>query len=180
MGKKHTALVVVIGVAQLDALDCCRVPAADNVETAGDVLHYVLPAMAGGLTIEVSPGELLDKITILVIKSEHIADPAKLANIRQELSGLMAVRDREVAPSDELTGLTAELKEVNEALWRIEDDVRRCDRDGDFGPRFVELARSVYRTNDRRAALKRRVNELLGARVVEEKSYADYGGGAGE
>ena len=126
------------------------------------------------VTVEVSPGELLDKITILEIKSQRISDAAKLRNVAVELRALEAAR-RALPESPALAALAAELKAVNEALWRIEDDIRRCDRDGDFGPRFVELARSVYRTNDRRAALKRRVNELLGARIVEEKSYADYG-----
>ena len=76
--------------------------------------------------------------------------------------------------AEELTRLTADLRAVNEALWQIEDDVRDCERHRDFGPRFVELARSVYHTNDRRAELKRRVNELLGSRIVEEKAYAEY------
>jgi Family of unknown function (DUF6165) len=130
--------------------------------------------------VEVSPGELLDKITILEIKSQRITDPAKLRNVASELRSLEAARRRALPETPQLAALAAELRAVNEALWQIEDDIRRCERDGDFGPRFVELARSVYRTNDRRAALKRRVNDLLGARVVEEKSYADYGGGASE
>jgi tetratricopeptide (TPR) repeat protein len=129
---------------------------------------------AGAIRVEIAPGELIDKITILQIKSERIADPAKLANVRRELAELTEVCDREVAPSAELTGLAAELKEVNEALWRIEDDIRDCERRRDFGPAFVELARSVYRENDRRAALKRRINDLLGSRIVEEKSYRPY------
>jgi hypothetical protein len=130
--------------------------------------------------VEVSPGELLDKISILQIKSQRITDPAKLRNVASELWSLEAARRRALPDWPELAALAAELRAVNEALWQIEDAIRECDRDGDFGPRFVELARSVYRTNDRRAALKRRVNDLLGARVVEEKSYADYGGGATE
>ncbi|MBT4865441.1 MAG: hypothetical protein HON53_10015, partial [Planctomycetaceae bacterium] len=75
---------------------------------------------------------------------------------------------------DQLDRLTAELKAVNEALWEIEDDIRDCERAQDFGPRFIELARSVYVTNDQRAALKREINDLLGSRIVEEKSYASY------
>jgi hypothetical protein len=131
------------------------------------------PAAAGpaGLCVEVSAGELIDKITILQIKSERIADPAKLANVRRELAVLAAVRDREVAPSAELAGLADELRQLNEALWQVEDDIRDCERRQDFGPRFVELARSVYRHNDRRSALKRRINDLLGSRLIEEKSY---------
>jgi hypothetical protein len=79
-----------------------------------------------------------------------------------------------VTPSAELTGLAAELKQVNEALWRIEDDIRDCERRQNFGPVFIELARSVYRENDRRASLKSRINDLLGSRIVEEKSYRSW------
>jgi predicted dienelactone hydrolase len=118
------------------------------------------------LLIEVPAGELIDKITILEIKGARIADPEKLRHVRAELTALAAVRDGALPPSADLAGLTAQLKAVNEALWQVEDDLR---------PRFVELARSVYRHNDRRAALKRAVNELLGSRLVEEKSYAPYG-----
>jgi hypothetical protein len=124
--------------------------------------------------IEVSPGELIDKITILEIKTERIADEGKLANVRAELATLVAARDGALEASSELASLAAELKAVNEALWEIEDHIRDCERAEDFGPRFVELARSVYRTNDRRAALKRRINDLLGSRLIEEKSYAAY------
>lgn len=124
--------------------------------------------------IPVAWGELIDKITILEIKTERIADPAKLANVRTELDTLAASRDASLEASDTLDRLTAALKQVNEALWQIEDDIRDCERDGDFGARFVELARSVYKTNDQRAALKRQINELLGSRLVEEKSYKPY------
>jgi len=126
------------------------------------------------VTVEIAPGELIDKITILEIKSARLAEADKLANVRRELAALVAVRERAVPPSDELARLTAELKAANEALWDIEDEIRRCEGGQDFGPRFIELARSVYRTNDRRAGLKRRINQLLGARFLEEKSYAKY------
>ncbi|MEM6623722.1 MAG: DUF6165 family protein [Pseudomonadota bacterium] len=126
------------------------------------------------VTIEIAPGELIDKITILQIKSERIADSDKLANVRIELDTLEKSRDSALPASPKLDSLTADLKAVNEALWQIEDDIRDCERDGDFGPRFVELARSVYVTNDQRAALKRAINELLGSRLVEEKSYKPY------
>lgn len=121
-----------------------------------------------------SPGELIDKITILEIKAERIADPGKLANVHRELRSLTATRDEELAPSPELDEFTAELRRINESLWEIEDDIRDCERNGDFGDRFIELARAVYRTNDRRAAAKRSINELLGSELVEEKDYADY------
>lgn len=122
----------------------------------------------------VSWGELIDKITILEIKSRKVADPAKLANVLKELMLLCDVRDREFAGNAALAELTRQLKTVNEQLWAIEDDIRDCERRRDFGNRFVELARAVYVTNDERAMLKRRINELLGSALVEEKSYAAY------
>lgn len=122
----------------------------------------------------VSPGELIDKITILRIKCARIAEPGKLANVRRERALLEAVWEGHVAEAPELAALVADLQGVNEALWQIEDDLRDCERDGDFGPRFVALARSVYVTNDRRAALKRAINLALGSGIVEEKSYAAY------
>ena len=126
------------------------------------------------ILVEVAPGELIDKITILQIKSERIDDPEKIKNVRIELGVLEEARDSVVAASPELDRLTAELKSVNEALWAIEDDIRDCERSKDFGPKFIELARSVYRSNDRRAAAKREINELLGSKIIEEKSYAEY------
>jgi tetratricopeptide (TPR) repeat protein len=130
--------------------------------------------LPGPIQVEIAPGELIDKITILEIKSEQIEDPGKLRNVRSELATLQVARDRRLPPSEKLTALTAELKTVNEALWTTEDQLRRCERDLHFGPRFVELARSVYVRNDRRAALKRSINGLLGSRLMEEKAYVDY------
>jgi hypothetical protein len=127
---------------------------------------------ARSIAIEVAPGELLDKITILEIKSQRLTDAAQLGHVRVELAALSAARDQVLGGSEELAELTAELKAVNEALWEIEDALRACERGGDFGPRFIELARSVYRTNDRRAALKRRINERLDSEWIEEKAYA--------
>jgi hypothetical protein len=126
---------------------------------------------ACGVLIETSPGELIDKITILEIKSERIGDPAKLRNVRAELETLRAARARAVATSEELATLTAELRAVNEALWNVEDALRKCEGAGEFGAGFVELARSVYKNNDRRAGLKRAINERLGSGIIEEKSY---------
>ncbi len=128
------------------------------------------------LTVEVAPGELLDKLTILEIKAERITEAAKLRNVRTELAELAAVRREALPDSPELAELIGSLKEVNGRLWDIEDAIRRCEQEQDFGPRFVELARSVYRENDCRAALKRQINELLNSRLIEEKSYADYSG----
>ena len=134
----------------------------------------MLTMPAKPILVEVAPGELIDKITILQIKSERITDADKLKNVRVELEVLEAARDGAMAATLELGSLTAQLKQVNEALWEIEDGIRDCEREQDFGPKFVELARSVYHSNDRRAALKRQVNELLGSKLIEEKSYAAY------
>jgi tetratricopeptide (TPR) repeat protein len=133
-----------------------------------------VPRKAATIRVETAPGELIDKITILQIKSERMTDQAKLANVRIELATLTEARDQAVPMSPELDRLTADLKAANEALWEIEDNIRACERATDFGPRFIELARSVYRQNDRRAALKRAINELLGSKIIEEKSYAPY------
>jgi hypothetical protein len=125
----------------------------------------------------VSAGELIDKITILRVKAERIGDPAKEANVRAELALLEATAARELPASDELERLTAELTAINAALWDIEDDKRDCERRQDFGPAFVQLARRVYIDNDRRAAVKREINLLVGSEIVEEKSHKPYLGG---
>lgn len=122
----------------------------------------------------IAPGELIDKITILRIKSERIGDEAKLKNVRTELDILQKTQAEEVPQSDEMVRLEDALKTVNEALWEIEDDIRDCERNGDFGEEFIRLARAVYVTNDKRAALKKEINLLLGSTIVEEKSYAEY------
>ena len=124
--------------------------------------------------IEVSPGELIDKLTILEIKLARLSDAGALANVRHEYDSLAAERAGTLPASAELDRLAAELKAVNEALWVIEDDIRERERARDFGAKFVELARAVYRNNDRRAALKREINRLLGSAIVEEKSYSKY------
>ncbi len=124
------------------------------------------------VAVEVAPGELIDKITILEIKSERIPDEAKRANVLIELGVLSEARDRAIVGSDDLEALAAELRSVNETLWDVEDAIRECEHAGDFGVRFVELARSVYQNNDLRAELKRRINLMLGSKILEEKSYA--------
>ncbi|MBW7922737.1 MAG: hypothetical protein H3C51_11630 [Rubellimicrobium sp.] len=126
------------------------------------------------ILIPVAPGELIDKLTILRLKRERIADPAKLANMRLEEAMLAAVAD-DLPQSPRLIGLGDDLYAINARLWQIEDDIRLCERDGDFGPRFIALARAVYRVNDDRAAVKKAINLHLGSAIVEEKSYADYG-----
>ena len=131
--------------------------------------------MSGTLvSVPVSIGELVDKITILEIKSERLTKPEALENVRRELdllSGALADLKLEAAKLDPLRGA---LKTVNEALWEIEDDIRVEEANKRFEARFVELARAVYRTNDERAALKRQLNEACGSALVEEKSYEDY------
>ncbi len=126
------------------------------------------------LSIPVSPGELLDKLTILEIKAERIREADKLANVRRELALLDAVWRDAALETEPVGRLRAELKQVNEALWQIEDDIREQERSGRFGERFIALARSVYVTNDRRAAIKKAINVELGSAIVEEKSYRDY------
>ncbi len=126
------------------------------------------------IMVEIAPGELINKITILEIKIENIRDQDKLVNVRREYEILTDVLQKEVVQTEQLSRLTATLKQVNAELWRIEDDIRAQERAKTFGAEFVALARSVYRTNDRRAALKREINELLRSALIEEKSYATY------
>jgi hypothetical protein len=130
--------------------------------------------MADVIKVPVSFGEVLDKITILEIKSERIKDEAKLKNVRLELDELTKTWNEAVPEQDTITSLHKQLKAVNEELWVIEDDIRDEEADQNFGPRFIELARAVYVTNDKRAAIKKEVNLALGSRFVEEKSYQDY------
>ncbi len=125
------------------------------------------------ILVPISVGELMDKITILEIKSERIKNPAQLKNIMHELEALRAVRlghiDR--AMSDKLS---AELKTVNAKLWDVEDAIRDCDARGDFGGSFIEVARAVYRLNDERSRLKKAINVASGSRLFEEKSYRSF------
>jgi hypothetical protein len=129
---------------------------------------------AGAALAPVSFGELIDKIVILEIKASKLTDQQKLANVRNELALLGAVRAKLPLAGVDIDGLAGELRQVNETLWDIEDRIRGCERDQNFGPEFIELARSVYRTNDRRSALKRQINLLAGSAIVEEKSYRSY------
>lgn len=126
--------------------------------------------------IEVSCGELCDKITILEIKSARMTDSVKLANVARELEGLNRVWNGLdlAAVADAVADTRRALREVNEKLWVIEDDIRQLERERRFDADFIALARAVYQVNDERARLKRRIDELLGSRLVEEKSYAPY------
>jgi hypothetical protein len=121
--------------------------------------------------VPVSWGELIDKITILEIKARRIADATKRANVARELEALVKVRDAGGALPPPVISLADDLRAVNEALWEIEDAVRDCEAAGDFSARFVNLARSVYKSNDRRSALKRQINQAMGSELIEEKSY---------
>ena len=123
---------------------------------------------------EISAGELIDKLTILEIKLDHIADPGKRANVERERESLAATLAQELAEAEALRPLRGELKSVNARLWIVEDDLRRLEREGRFDDEFVALARAVYQTNDRRARLKREINEITRSEIVEEKSYEAY------
>ena len=126
------------------------------------------------ILIQVSPGELIDKMTILEVKLDHMSDPAKLANVRREHDMIKQTFRDNVADTPALAKLIAELKATNLALWTVEDLIRDHEREGNFGEKFVQLARSIYRINDERAAIKRRINILLDSAIVEEKSYSNY------
>lgn len=128
----------------------------------------------GPLMIEVGAGELIDKITILKIKAVRMTDQAKLGNVKHELDVLSRARVENLKQSAELDRLEDALRMVNEALWVIEDDIRACEAARDFGEKFIELARSVYIQNDKRAALKKSINELCGSSIIEEKSYTKF------
>jgi len=126
------------------------------------------------ISVPVSFGELIDKITILEIKSAHIRDAAKLANVRAELDALNQTWLSNAASRTDISDARGRLKKVNEDLWEIEDRIRLKEKAQAFDAEFIELARSVYFRNDERAAVKREINQALGSRLVEEKSYQDY------
>lgn len=126
------------------------------------------------INVPVSPGELLDKITILEIKAERITDEEKLRNVKMELALLTQTWGQSSVDHDAVLALRQVLKEINQALWDIEDRIRVKEAKEEFDQEFVDLARSVYVQNDRRAAAKKEINVLLGSRIVEEKSYAEY------
>jgi hypothetical protein len=126
------------------------------------------------LPLQTAPGEFLDKLTILEIKSERMSDAAKLANVRRELELLRETWAASPLSTRDVAALVAQLKGVNESLWEIEDRIREKEAAKAFDAEFIELARSVYRTNDRRAAIKRELNVALGSEILEEKSYQAY------
>jgi hypothetical protein len=126
------------------------------------------------LMVPISPGELVDKITILEIKSERMTDAAKLGNVRTELALLTSTWHASPFSSSDVDADWKALRSVNERLWDIEDRIRDKEREASFDAGFIELARAVYVTNDERAAIKKRINTRLGSTLVEEKSYAEY------
>ncbi len=130
------------------------------------------------IKVPISPGELLDKITILRIKSERIKDDAKVRNVLVELHSLEAVWKESAYAKIDIAADVDALLRVNERLWVIEDDIRDKERAQAFDAEFIRLARAVYFENDERAAIKRRINTTLGSSIVEEKSYRDYKSGA--
>jgi len=133
-----------------------------------------MPVPEGTIAIPVSPGELLDKISILEIKAARITDPEKLRAVHYELDLLRGIRDGGAALPADLSSAVEALKTINESLWDIEDRIRECERRKDFGDAFVELARSIYRLNDRRSEMKRRINERTLSPLREAKSHAPY------
>ena len=127
------------------------------------------------MKVEVSNGELLDKLTILGLKLTNIADVQKLSNIQKEHDELSPLADQLFdSYGEELKNLYKKLTEINSELWTIEDDIRECERNKDFGSDFVSLARAVYFTNDKRSDVKKAINLLTDSGFVEEKSYKDY------
>ena len=127
------------------------------------------------MKVEVSNGELLDKLTILELKLTNITDVQKLSNIQKEHDELSPLADQLFdSYGEELKNLYKKLTEINSALWTIEDDIRECERNKDFGSDFVSLARAVYFTNDKRSDVKKAINLLTDSGFVEEKSYEDY------
>jgi hypothetical protein len=126
------------------------------------------------IKVEVSYGEFLDKLTILTIKSERIKDKDKLKNIQHELDILNKEWTRNKKSTIDISQELAKLKAINERLWDIEDHIRDKERSKEFDQKFIELARSVYFSNDERARIKRLINEKLGSDLIEEKSYSDY------
>ena len=129
------------------------------------------------ILVPLSPGEMLDKITILRIKAARMSDPVKVANVKHELALLEKTWRDSGAAAVNIGDEEANLTRVNEKLWVIEDEIRDEEHAQRFGEKFIELARAVYVTNDERAAIKKRVNTKLGSTIVEEKSYKPYKAG---
>lgn len=130
--------------------------------------------MSDQINVPISPGELIDKITILEIKKEFIEDENKLKNIKLEFNLLMQIYKEKFSIINGVGELKNKLKIINLELWKIEDEIRDCEREKSFSDAFIKLARSVYFTNDKRSKIKLEINLLLNSNLVEEKSYKDY------
>ena len=126
------------------------------------------------IIVEVSVGELLDKISILEIKQGKIKDPEKLKFINNEHSILKSQLEKNIKSDKKLDKLYVSLKEINSKLWVIEDDKRQCEKDKDFGEKFVKLSRDVHFLNDKRAMIKLSINDYTGSKIKEIKEYTDY------
>ena len=129
---------------------------------------------ANKIFAEISVGELLDKISILEIKQKNIKDEQKIKIISKELESLNYSLKKDVHITDEIKSLYEDLKKINIKLWNIEDGKRNCERNGDFGEKFIQLARSVYIENDQRAKIKNKINKISGSNISEVKSYNEY------
>ena len=126
------------------------------------------------ILVEVSIGELLDKISILEIKKVKIKDPKKLEFINDEYNILKSQLDQNVKSGEKLDNLFQSLKEINSKLWVIENEKRMCEKNSDFGEKFVKLSRDVHFLNDERATIKLSINEQSGSKIKEVKQYTDY------
>ena len=129
---------------------------------------------ANKIYAEISVGELLDKISILEIKQKNLKDSEKIKIVNKELESLNMTLKKEVTMTEEIQSLYQDLKKINSMLWDIEDGKRDCERNKDFGDKFIELARSVYIENDNRAKIKNKINQLSGSNISEVKSYDKY------
>ena len=126
------------------------------------------------INIPISPGEVIDKITILEIKKDFIDDKIKLSNVNNEYELLIGIYIQKLKSVDGIEKLKEKLKAINLSLWEIEDNIRECERHRRFDQTFIDLARSVYVTNDERSKIKKKINILLNSNLIEEKFYKDY------
>jgi predicted nuclease with TOPRIM domain len=138
------------------------------------ILLFSSQTYCNKISAEISCGELIDKITILKIKSERITDSEKLKNVHTELEALQQTCDEYIGKNDEVEKLQKNLQEVNQALWDIEDAIRVKERNKEFDDEFIQIARSVYITNDKRCVIKKEIDKVLGSRITEEKSYEEF------
>ncbi|HEX4069260.1 MAG TPA: DUF6165 family protein [Candidatus Babeliales bacterium] len=139
-----------------------------------NVVLFTHSTYCNKICAEISCGELIDKITILKIKAERISDPEKLKNVHTELETLQKTCDENIVDYAAITHLQETLQEINQALWDIEDAIRVKERNKQFDDEFIQIARSVYVTNDKRCVIKKEIDKVLGSRITEEKSYEEF------